>query len=317
MTVLIVLAFIFSGPFSFRPSLVEAQTADALLKSYASKDTDNDGLPDWQEALYGTDPANPESVKKGVTDGDAVAQGLVKLRFESDTSGLTKTPEVPGTLVADDTLTAQFSREFFSNYIQTTGGGSQLTQDQINTFAQQAVNSLAQKRTLTPLVTSSTVQKAGSGDAALRAYATTFETLYNSNNPAGEKNEVEYFSDATIKNDPEALAQVKVIAGAYKALATSLARTPVPTEAASAHIEIVNALNHYAQASEDMGAYSSDPLRAWVGMAEYRSAVEEARRGFADMASVFTTDGVVLNDGTSGYLLYQLSTGAVKANSSL
>ena len=35
------------------------------------KDSDNDGLPDWEEKLLGTDPSNPDTSGKGVLDGVA------------------------------------------------------------------------------------------------------------------------------------------------------------------------------------------------------------------------------------------------------
>src|SRR3989344_3578766 len=70
----IVVAFLSSHPVA---SPVSAESTAELLKAYAAKDTDGDGLPDWQEALYGTDPTNPRSVQASMTDAEAVAKGLV------------------------------------------------------------------------------------------------------------------------------------------------------------------------------------------------------------------------------------------------
>ncbi len=39
-------------------------------------DTDHDGLADWREFLYGTDPTNPDTNGDGIWDGVAVAAGL-------------------------------------------------------------------------------------------------------------------------------------------------------------------------------------------------------------------------------------------------
>jgi Bacterial TSP3 repeat len=40
-----------------------------------NKDSDNDGLPDWQELKYGTNPNNPDTDGDGYTDGAEVAAG--------------------------------------------------------------------------------------------------------------------------------------------------------------------------------------------------------------------------------------------------
>ena len=39
-------------------------------------DTDNDGLPDYLENIYGSDPNNPDSDGDGYTDGEEVANGF-------------------------------------------------------------------------------------------------------------------------------------------------------------------------------------------------------------------------------------------------
>ena len=87
---LIVTAYGMSGPLPFHTSTAGAESTHDLLVSYASKDTDNDGLPDWQESLYGTDPNNAHSVNATVTDGEAVTQGLVKARFATATTTKTR-----------------------------------------------------------------------------------------------------------------------------------------------------------------------------------------------------------------------------------
>ncbi len=38
-----------------RPPTAQASEESALLKQIATRDADGDGLPDWEEALYGTD----------------------------------------------------------------------------------------------------------------------------------------------------------------------------------------------------------------------------------------------------------------------
>lgn len=38
-------------------------------------DSDNDGLPDYLEPFYGTDPGNPDTDKDGFKDGEEVEKG--------------------------------------------------------------------------------------------------------------------------------------------------------------------------------------------------------------------------------------------------
>src|SRR3990167_5251431 len=74
--VLIVGAFVLARGIE-SPSSAQASEETALLHAIATKDSDSDGLPDWEEALYGTDPHNQDSFHLGMSDGEAVAKGLI------------------------------------------------------------------------------------------------------------------------------------------------------------------------------------------------------------------------------------------------
>ena len=54
-----------SGIFSGRETIIDPQ----------NKDTDNDGLLDWEEELLGTDPLNPDTDADGYLDGEEIASG--------------------------------------------------------------------------------------------------------------------------------------------------------------------------------------------------------------------------------------------------
>jgi len=46
----------------------------------AQLDSDNDGLKDWEEKLWGTDPNNPDTDGDGVKDGEELKQGRDPLK---------------------------------------------------------------------------------------------------------------------------------------------------------------------------------------------------------------------------------------------
>ena len=84
-------------------SLANAESTEALLKSYAIQDTDGDGLPDWEESLYGTDPKKADTDGDGVNDAQAVKEGLVKLSLSAEV------PAAPGPDLA-----------YFADYLPVT-----------------------------------------------------------------------------------------------------------------------------------------------------------------------------------------------------
>ena len=45
--------------------------------SSGNYDSDGDGLTNWQEYVYGTDPYNADTDGDGISDGEAVRRGLI------------------------------------------------------------------------------------------------------------------------------------------------------------------------------------------------------------------------------------------------
>lgn len=80
-------------------------------KSVFDKDSDEDGIPDWEEVLWGTDPFNPDTDGSGVGDKEKIermkADGSENLAVFENTSqvrasgNVTKTDQIAQQLLAD------------------------------------------------------------------------------------------------------------------------------------------------------------------------------------------------------------------------
>ncbi len=304
----IVSSYVFSGPFSFRPSSADAASAESLLKSYATKDSDSDGLPDWQESLYGTDPANPESVKIGVLDGDAVKQGLVKPKVAgagapTGTNGTTST--VGG--VAENTVTAQFARQFFTDYLNKYGGFVALSDDELTVFTQAEVQKLIDKTDVKNTYAASQVSVSGTGNAAIRSYLSLTDTSLNTFSFAKEKAELLYMEDAIQRNDTSALKKVQGIGKVYTSMSKALIKIKVPTELRAAHLRVVNALAALGIITTDMGTSDTDPVRSLMGLMRYQEATDEVTASLDALYSVLSTGGAMPTEGEAGFEFYSIA----------
>src|SRR3989344_4421706 len=103
---------------------VNAELTDDILAEYVAKDTDADGLPDWQEVLYGTNPNVADTDGDGISDGEAVRQGL--LTPTSLSSQIPEDPigeeDIPGEVPTEGSLTEEFSRALFEAFVKAGGG---------------------------------------------------------------------------------------------------------------------------------------------------------------------------------------------------
>jgi hypothetical protein len=314
--VLIAGSYILSSPkppeiLSFlRPNTANAESTALLLKEYAAKDSDGDGLPDWEEALYGTDPNNPHSISPTLTDGQEVAEGLIKPKFMTETpSSLTPASTLSGqAAAAPNTLTDQFTQSLMSQFMtqSANNGGAQMSDEDVTTFAETALQNFAQNNEHQNAYTQSQLKVSGSGPAALRAYAAAMEQAFKIQSDAIDSNESEldYFSNAVEKNDPSQLIQVAAIGKTYSAIGPAIMQVEVPTEAQYAHLEIANATSRLGADITDMSTMESDPLRAYLGLVQYQTDAASLATGFEDMNSVFANEHVILASGEPGYYFY-------------
>jgi hypothetical protein len=307
-------AFILSSNPStfFHAQVADAESTQQLLQDYSQKDSDHDGLPDWEEALYGTDPYNAHSFSPTLTDGQAVAEGLIKPKFTTTTEESSTTDaaeQVPGIAAASGSLTDEFAQQFFGQYIsqQTGDTDSQPTDADIDTYAQQAMQQFVSDNTQQDPYSLSQVNVQGSGSDALIAYAAADESIFKANTVTSTKNELEYFSDAVEKNDQSALKELATIGGAYTAIGPQLMEVSVPTEMQYAHLELSNAISKLGVDITDMSMLNSDPLRAYIGFSNYQNDVNSFGQALIDTNKVFTSEQVTIPADADGYSFYNLT----------
>lgn len=90
---------------------------ESIIESQ-NKDSDNDGLQDWQEALYKTDPLNPDTDGDGYLDGEEINSGHNPLvKAPGDTQMFYPLPigekyNITTRLLTDETLNALFDSYF-------------------------------------------------------------------------------------------------------------------------------------------------------------------------------------------------------------
>lgn len=282
-----------------------AEGAEELLRAYAVQDSDGDGLYDWQEELYGTDPGNPRSFDASMTDREAVEQGLVAPRFAADRSALPAEDDyIPGIEAEPGTLTDRFARDFFEDYLTRKGAGAIPTQDDLLAFVTAWIAQLAPERASTNAFSASAVQTVPGSAEAYRAYAASGEAALAAHTVTVEKSELEYFADGVYRDDDASFDMVRRIGESYRSSAAALMQLSVPAEAAAAHARAANAMMRVSGALGEMAMFLDDPLRGFVGITAYETAVEELIASFGALHTVFAQHAGALAPGEAGYSFY-------------
>lgn len=298
---IIICSYVFSGPFSFRPSSVDAATAEALLKSYASKDSDADGLPDWQESLYGTDPANPESVKIGVKDGDAVAQGLVKPKFQGESPDDINASDVPGALPADNSLTAQFSQEFLKAYV--AAGGQNMSEAQKDALIKTLLANFTERagKVLDSTYTRTSIKVDAS--VSIVAYAGAVESVLVKNDvPKGQENPIDLMDLYINKGDASAQTKLVALAKSYQGTTKGLLLVKVPPSQLDAHLTLIKSFDSLAKSTLLVANYTKDPVAVLGALTLYQPASTDIVEAFTSISKAIVVTGQP-QKGAPGFII--------------
>lgn len=294
------------------PAVVEASMESALLQAVAAKDADNDGLSDWEEVLYGTDPNKTDSLKLGMTDGEAVMKGLIIPKAIADIKLATPAPTVASSInyaangltpPVEGTITDAFAKNFFTIYIaaKAANNGAELTSDQVSLLADQALNQFSQD--LIPasdFKTAADITVSGTGPDSLRAFAVAAEAVLKKNATTATLSELGYLQAALEGASTSATTRLAALAKSYRDTAVGLAMLPVPQELVATDLAIINALMRLSEIDADFARVNTDPLAAMLALQQFSQAELAAERAFTELARVYAAAGVKFAAGAPG-----------------
>ncbi|MBI4065603.1 hypothetical protein HY412_00210 [Candidatus Kaiserbacteria bacterium] len=290
------------------PPFAEASAETALLKAIAARDSDADGLPDWEELLYGTDSRVTDTFKLGMTDGEAVKRGLIVPKAIANIPAASSSPlslnedglpNAPG----PGTLTAAFAENFFTLFVsaKAANGGGDLTESQMNDIANQALNSLASIVAPAPDYKSANdIKVIESSPESLKEFAVKAEAVFLNNTGTASKSEILYLQDAIEKNDDTAFQHIVSIAKMYRGAAVGLAVLPVPSELAADTLALINALMRVSAIASDFAKANTDPLATMLALRQYPDAVLALGNAFINIGKIYKDAGISLKEGEAG-----------------
>jgi len=289
------------------PPLALASAESALLQAIAARDSDGDGLPDWEEALYGTNPNITDTRNLGMTDGAAVAKGLIvpkaiaDIQVATSSDGMLVDPDLP--TPGKGTLTAAFAEHFFTLYLaaREANGGNDLSEAQMNDVAMQALDALAAAIAGSPDYKSERdLNIKGSGADRLREYAAQAESVLLSKTADASKSGIEYLQDGVQRNDAEAFTHLASLAKVYRESAVGLAALAVPEELIQGHLALVNAMMRLSEIMSDFARANTDPLATMLALKQYPGTMLTVGNAFFSIAAVYKNAGVTVPDGSLG-----------------
>ncbi len=259
------------------------------------RDSDDDGLADWEERLYGSDPFNSDTDGDGTSDGREVKDGRDPLKQGPDD----KMPIIqdPNFATSSTDLTG-LKKEFFAKYLATQSKEIRETtyRDLISGFNPKKFRPTNE---LTDLVITS-----GDDVETLREYGNAFGLLIQKYTVRTHRTEEEILEDGLRTKTDTTLKELQLPAVTYENFSKDLKKITVPSGLAKHHLLIVNGYEGMARGLVGMKVLFSNPIDGAAGYQRYTLARLDVTTGYAGVVSYFASHGVTFTSNEPGYPLY-------------
>jgi len=253
---------------------VENQSITDLI----GKDSDGDGVPDWEEILWGTDP-NKKMTFNNTPDATYIENKKKELNIEQSASANEQ----------NLTETEKFAREFFASYSALKSSG-QIDNNTINNFS----NSLGQNIVNPNLIDhySATDVKINTTDnsASRQKYYHDVQKLFKGYQANGLGDELSIISQSLATNSANGTTnntnqnnKLYTIGNAYQDFAKKVMGVSVPQSLADYHLRIANSANNTGISVLNMTKITNDPIVGLSGLSEYQKYSDDLVKAVADL----------------------------------
>lgn len=255
---------------------VVASPTAALREQVIEKDSDGDGLRDWEEELWGTDPFKVDTDGDGVLDGDFVRNRVADKEVKEIVN------------FEDLNFTQQFSREFFAEFLQARADGEITPAERERLLASLLSGVDASlPRAQAPSALETTV----TSEESVSAYVRTLAQVIINATPEGiTESELDLLERGLEEKDPALLEEVSRIGAGYKELAEELRGVVPPSQLRSAHASLITASARLSVIIESFGGAFDDALLALAHFPSYEPEavrLSNAVTSISDVADTF------------------------------
>ncbi|MFA6158496.1 MAG: thrombospondin type 3 repeat-containing protein [Candidatus Paceibacterota bacterium] len=272
----------------------ESLVADKIdTKKAFEKDSDNDGLKDWEEVLYGTKPNDPDTKGQGLGDLKEVEKIRASSTITVDTFANS----------SSTTATDRFSRELFTRYLEAKRAGQDITPELSDAIA----NDLTSKSydVEMPAFDATTIKTVNTSDLSfIRTYGNDLATIATTPMPDGVPNELFIIEEITTQQSTsdQNSADLSELIDRYTRMHEKLIKMKVPADIKSAHAQFVQGLEILRDAVIGAKSLDTDPVGALPKIAQYEDGATIIGASSLRFKQYFATKGILFSSNEPGFI---------------
>lgn len=242
--------------FSKNTTIAENQQKSSKIGDIVNKDTDGDGIFDWEESIRGTDPNKTDTDSDGVSDFTEIEQ----LRAQESTSNQ-NTPETETSIFAKQLFTTVASLQESGNLNEESA--SKII-DQASLSAQKNVQKTfytKEQLNISPKLTGKAFEK--NTTAILVKNNVTYESLQKIFAILGTLPDTGEVEGTTIVED------LTTIDTMFKKALGELLKNPVPAQSTETYLKFLNTLEYISENISDMTLVETNPIVSFSAITVY------------------------------------------------
>ena len=250
-------------------SAAPATETRALNQGLTQIDSDSDGLYDWEEQLWGSDPKRKDTDSDGTTDGDEVTSGRNPTISGPDDTVREAPAPVYGSASSTEnaTLTNDAALQLFSGYLALRQEGD-LAPEDVEQLVTGVINDTggvlqAKQYTLSELTLLDSADRRTVTDygAAIQAILTKAESV--------TENEFVVMQRMLTTGTDEGQTTLAHSSELYASLAAELLALPVPVAVQGEHLVLVNGYSELSRITSSMANFRNDIMATMLQMRAY------------------------------------------------
>lgn len=281
-----------------------------------SRDTDEDGLKDWEEIIYRTDPQNSDTDGDETNDGDEIKNGRNPIaKGPNDKNPEPRTDSLGSEEDPEEIISKNFTLSFLRDMSNTvtpyltedSGGLDNLNEETIKPI----IDRVRALGTETGFGEAGAIKKSdllisnNSGKEAVKTYFNSVYAVYEKTFNTLKKNDLEILNAALQEQDFSRLDELNEVIGAFQNSFAGVKKIPVPRGYEDFAVRELNYLQQSKQIVESFKKAELDPFLVVVAAPKRIKLVEEIRKFHIETGQILTQRGIVFRPNEGGYIFFQ------------
>ncbi len=308
-----VLAVYFSSARGGPTKIYDKQTASLQVQKEAVEnpnlDSDNDGLPDWQEILWKTDPRNPDTDGDKTPDGEEIKQnrnplvkgpddGILETMLNGDNKEKNPDFQIPDTFT--DTIGQQFLTQLLIN---KRASGGKITTEQADDIANSMLSTMDQyAKPGEDAYKTANLRTVPATAENLKLYGNSFGSIIQKYFKLLPRDAPQILGDAllTDEQDSSKLEGLAALSSAYENTAEEAVKIEVPETFANDHLAVVNNFHQISKEINMMQKAFTDPALTLIAVKQYRLDSKTAHESLKNISIYFSDNNIAFSKEEGG-----------------